>query len=127
MDVYMEGLTRTNATGGIVMVTSTPLKGMSDVMRLFLESEALEVGGWAQPERTPSTTLRAVPPPPELEGRSCRLGHHHPRPRNIVDPAVGSLGIAIALARGLERHEIGPGLVEALRLADLDARRGSDG
>jgi phage terminase large subunit-like protein len=39
MDVYMEGLTRTNATGGIVMVTFTPLKGMSDVVRLFLEDE----------------------------------------------------------------------------------------
>jgi phage terminase large subunit-like protein len=41
MDVYMEGLTRTNATDGIVMVTFTPLRGMSDVVRMFLEEEAL--------------------------------------------------------------------------------------
>lgn len=40
MDVYMEGLTRTNATDGIVMLTFTPLKGMSDVVRLFLADEA---------------------------------------------------------------------------------------
>ena len=41
MDVYMEGLTRTNATGGIVMVTFTPLKGMSEVVRLFLSDSDL--------------------------------------------------------------------------------------
>lgn len=36
MDIYMEGLTRTNATGGIAMITFTPLLGMSDVVRMFL-------------------------------------------------------------------------------------------
>jgi phage terminase large subunit-like protein len=41
-DVYMEGLTRTNATGGIVMVTFTPLKGMSEVVRLFLGESDLK-------------------------------------------------------------------------------------
>jgi len=35
-DVYMEGLTRTNATDGIVIVTFTPLRGMSDVVQMFL-------------------------------------------------------------------------------------------
>jgi len=45
MDVYMEGLTRTNATDGIVMVTFTPLKGMSDVVRMFLsETETKGLG-----------------------------------------------------------------------------------
>ncbi len=39
LDVYIEGLTRTNATGGIVMITFTPLKGMSEVVRLFLSDE----------------------------------------------------------------------------------------
>ena len=42
MDVYFEGLTRTNATGGIVMVTFTPLKGMSEVVRTFLSDDAME-------------------------------------------------------------------------------------
>ena len=37
-DVYFEGITRTNATKGSVMVTFTPLKGMSSVVaRFFLE------------------------------------------------------------------------------------------
>lgn len=35
-DVYGEGLTRTNATGGVVWMTFTPLKGMSDVVSRFL-------------------------------------------------------------------------------------------
>lgn len=35
-DIYSEGLTRTNATSGIVVVTFTPLKGMSEVVRLFV-------------------------------------------------------------------------------------------
>ena len=36
-DIYIEGLTRTNATGGFAMMTFTPLKGMSEVVRMFLE------------------------------------------------------------------------------------------
>ena len=40
-DVYFEGITRTNATKGSVMVTFTPLKGMSSVVaRFFLEDSA---------------------------------------------------------------------------------------
>lgn len=35
-DVYSEGLTRTNATGGMVMMTFTPLKGMSEVVSRFM-------------------------------------------------------------------------------------------
>lgn len=40
-DIYTEALTRTNATNGIVMVTFTPLRGMSEVVRMFLASEGL--------------------------------------------------------------------------------------
>lgn len=36
MDIYIEVLTRTNATKGIVWLTFTPLLGMSDVVRRFL-------------------------------------------------------------------------------------------
>lgn len=35
-DIYMEGITRTNATGGMVWMTFTPLLGMSEVVRRFL-------------------------------------------------------------------------------------------
>jgi phage terminase large subunit-like protein len=38
-DIYTEGLTRTNATGGITMTTFTPLRGMSEVVRMFLQAE----------------------------------------------------------------------------------------
>ena len=34
--IYTEGLTRTNATGGITLITFTPLLGMSEVVRMFL-------------------------------------------------------------------------------------------
>lgn len=36
LDIYLEGLTRTNATGGVVWLTFTPLLGMSEVVRRFL-------------------------------------------------------------------------------------------
>lgn len=39
MDIYMEGLTRTNATGGMTFITFTPLLGMSDVVSMFLGDE----------------------------------------------------------------------------------------
>lgn len=41
-DIYTEGMTRTNATGGIVMLTFTPLKGMSDVVQMFLSDSDLQ-------------------------------------------------------------------------------------
>lgn len=36
-DIYFEGLTRTNATSGMVYLTFTPLKGMSDVVHQFIQ------------------------------------------------------------------------------------------
>lgn len=38
-DIYTEALTRTNARQGRVILTCTPLLGMSDVMLMFLEDE----------------------------------------------------------------------------------------
>jgi phage terminase large subunit-like protein len=35
--VYIEGLTRTNATAGLVMITFTPLLGVSEVVKMFLD------------------------------------------------------------------------------------------
>lgn len=41
-DVYSEGITRTNATGGSVVVTFTPLLGLSEVVLEFLaDNESL--------------------------------------------------------------------------------------
>jgi phage terminase large subunit-like protein len=42
MDVYMEGLTRTNATEGMTYLTFTPLLGVSEVVRMFLQDERQE-------------------------------------------------------------------------------------
>lgn len=39
LDIYMEGLTRTNETRGIVYMTFTPLLGMSDVVMRFLYAD----------------------------------------------------------------------------------------
>jgi phage terminase large subunit-like protein len=39
LDIYSEGLTRTNTTGGIAIVTFTPLQGMSDVVMQFLTAD----------------------------------------------------------------------------------------
>jgi phage terminase large subunit-like protein len=35
-DIYTEGLTRTNATGGMVFITFTPLLGVTEVVRRFI-------------------------------------------------------------------------------------------
>lgn len=35
-DIYTEALTRTNATGGMVYMTFTPLKGMTGTVKRFL-------------------------------------------------------------------------------------------
>jgi phage terminase large subunit-like protein len=40
LDIYVEGLTRTNATGGIAWLTFTPLLGMSQVATRFFEEES---------------------------------------------------------------------------------------
>ncbi len=38
-DLYFEALTRTNETGGICYITATPIFGMSEVVRMFLQNE----------------------------------------------------------------------------------------
>lgn len=42
LEVYAEGRTRTQALGGLTIVTFTPLKGMSEVVRLFLDEAGLD-------------------------------------------------------------------------------------
>lgn len=41
-DIYSEGLTRTNATDGIAFITATPLLGMTEVVRSFLQDKAAD-------------------------------------------------------------------------------------
>lgn len=42
LDIYIEGLTRTNETGGLVWLTCTPLLGMSEVMLRFLLPDKID-------------------------------------------------------------------------------------
>ncbi len=42
LEIYGEGLTRTNATDGIAIITFTPLKGMSEVVKMFLGDSNIE-------------------------------------------------------------------------------------
>ena len=42
LEIYTEGKTRTNALSGIVIVTFTPLLGMSDVVKLFLSDSGVQ-------------------------------------------------------------------------------------
>lgn len=42
LEIYTEGLTRTNATGGLVFLTFTPLLGMSEVVRMFLSDNEVK-------------------------------------------------------------------------------------
>lgn len=44
IDVYSEEVTRTNATGGMIFTTFTPLQGMSDVVIAFLQNPTPERG-----------------------------------------------------------------------------------
>lgn len=40
LDIYLEGLSRTNATGGFIWLTFTPLLGVSDVVMRFLKEKS---------------------------------------------------------------------------------------
>lgn len=42
VDIYSEGLTRTNTTKGIVIVTFTPLLGMSELVLMYLTEEHMK-------------------------------------------------------------------------------------
>ncbi|MCP4386302.1 MAG: DNA packaging protein [Hyphomicrobiales bacterium] len=84
-DVYFEGLTRTNATGGIVWLTFTPLLGMSSVVRRFL----LE----ASPDRhdTNMTIEDAEHIPPEEQAKIVASYPAHEREARIKGvPTLGA-------------------------------------
>lgn len=76
LDIYSEGLTRTNATNGLVWMTFTPLLGMSSVVARFVteESEARHVTRMALEDaphfsEAQRTRIRASYAPHEREAR----------------------------------------------------------
>ena len=76
-DVYFEGITRTNATSGLITVTFTPLRGMSSVVARYLLEESpdravirmtIEDADHYTPERR--AQIIASYPPHEREART---------------------------------------------------------
>lgn len=77
MDIYIEGLTRTNTTKGVVFITFTPLLGMSDVVVRFRQEQSPDrvvinmtiddVGHYTEEEKR---RIIASYPPHEREARS---------------------------------------------------------
>lgn len=76
-DVYFEGITRTNATGGLIRVTFTPLKGMSGVVARYLLEDSpdrqvvtmtIDDAGHYSPEER--AKIIASYPPHEREART---------------------------------------------------------
>jgi phage terminase large subunit-like protein len=51
-DIYTEALTRTNATGGMVFITFTPLLGMSQVVRRFISKDEANIDPLAAQRHT---------------------------------------------------------------------------
>ncbi|MEQ8346880.1 MAG: terminase family protein [Sneathiellaceae bacterium] len=76
-EIYSEGLTRTNATGGMAWLTFTPLLGMSEVVRRFLMEKSpdradicmtIEDAGHIAPAER--ARILAAYPPHEREARA---------------------------------------------------------
>ena len=67
-DIYSEGLTRTNATNGMVFLTFTPLQGMSTVVVRFLKPDPLDAGA-ADRHVTTMTIFEAEHYSPEQRAR----------------------------------------------------------
>jgi phage terminase large subunit-like protein len=85
LDIYTEALSRTNATGGIVAITFTPLLGVSDVVIRFLKERS--------PDRhdTVMTIDDAEHIPPEERARIIASYPAHERDaRTRGVPALGS-------------------------------------
>lgn len=85
IDVYVEGLTRTNTTGGGTMMTFTPLLGFSEVVERFLR------------EKPPGThvtkmTIRDVDhyTPLQIEQITAAYPAHERQARANGDPVLGS-------------------------------------
>lgn len=80
LDVYTEALYRLTTTQGLMIVTFTPLQGMSDVVRMFVQPEpeaapylTLTMAGWDHVPHLDATTkaeLLATTPPFQRDART---------------------------------------------------------
>lgn len=112
-DVYTEQLLRTTTTGGIVMVTFTPLLGMSEVVTAFLEPSAAGrefktyvQAGWKHVPHLDDEATRALlatMPPHQVKARSEGepvLGAGAIYPMNEEDLVVPTREIPAGWPRG---------------------------
>jgi len=84
-DIFMEALTRTNATGGLLAMTFTPLKGMSKVVKRFRQEKP------AGSHITKMTIHDAEHyTPEEREAIIASYPAHVRKARTLGEPAMGS-------------------------------------
>jgi phage terminase large subunit-like protein len=83
-DVYFEGITRTNATKGLIAVTFTPLKGMSGVVARYLLEES--------PDRSTTTMTIEDAEHYTPEERARIIASYPPHEREARTKGVPSLG-----------------------------------
>lgn len=113
-DIYMEALTRTNATRGRLMMTFTPLRGMSDVVRRFLAAESDDRGVVTMTiddaeHYTPEDRRRIIDSYPE----------HDREARTMGVPTMGH-GAVFPIARGRIEYEAFPIPPHWPRLCGID-------
>lgn len=85
LDIYTEALTRTNATGGLLMLTFTPLKGVSGVVARFLLEESPDRGTTTM---TIDDALHYTPE--ERKTITASYPAHEREARTLGTPALGS-------------------------------------
>ena len=83
-DVYLEGITRTNATGGIILVTFTPLNGMSSVVARYRMEQS--------PDRTTITMTIDDAEHYTPEERAKIIASYPPHERDARTKGIPSLG-----------------------------------
>jgi len=83
-DVYFEGITRTNATRGLIAVTFTPLKGMSSVVARYLMEES--------PDRSVTTMTIEDADHYSEEDRARIIASYPPHEREARTKGIPSLG-----------------------------------
>jgi phage terminase large subunit-like protein len=83
-DIYFEALTRTNATGGMVFMTFTPIFGMSEIVRRFLMEES--------PDRTVITMTIDDAEHFTPEERARIIASYPPHEREARTRGIPSLG-----------------------------------
>jgi hypothetical protein len=82
-ECYMEALTRTNTSGGMVFMTFTPLLGYSEVVDLFIKECGLDM---IDEKKTRRSVFDYLGPPP-LSNAALERGSMHGAPTPAMTPS----------------------------------------